>query len=60
MPTSLFATIESDMPEARHKAHDRKCAQCGERLPHEPTRGRAVAKRSLCADCGLDGLPHTD
>jgi formylmethanofuran dehydrogenase subunit E len=59
MSTSLFAVTQSDVPEARHKGHDRKCTQCGERLPHEPARGR-VAKHSLCADCALDGLPHTD
>ena len=36
------------------------CVQCGERLAIEPAPARPEARPTLCADCGLEGVPHTD
>lgn len=35
-----------------------RCAQCDDPLPVE--RASARVKGTLCADCALDGMPHTD
>jgi formylmethanofuran dehydrogenase subunit E len=35
-----------------------RCTQCREVLPVE--RAAARANAALCADCALDGMPHTD
>jgi len=34
------------------------CAQCREPLP--AGRAEVRANAALCADCALDGMPHTD
>jgi formylmethanofuran dehydrogenase subunit E len=35
-----------------------RCAQCHDPVPVERAATRANA--TLCADCALDGMPHTD
>jgi formylmethanofuran dehydrogenase subunit E len=37
-----------------------RCAQCHEPLPPPAPRAAWLDRRALCADCSLDGLPHTD
>jgi len=35
-----------------------RCAQCHDPMP--AGRAEARANAALCADCALDGMPHTD
>lgn len=60
MTTSL-ASSTSDRAETEpailSASASPRCTQCNEPLPATPRRWSSAP---LCADCALDGLPHTD